>query len=140
VARLLYWGNLKRGVDILPQVRIGEGLKMPHPLGITIGINAVVGRFAYILSNVTIGARVGRSRTRPDGSCQTMPRIGDFVTIGAGAVVIGPITVGNYVQIGANAVVLSDVPDFAIVAGVPARVISIASGPDESLLTRVFSD
>ena len=139
-ARLLYWSNLRRGVDILPQVCIGEGLKMPHPLGITIGGNAVIGRYAFILSNVTIGARVGRSRTRPDGTRQTMPQIGDFVMIGAGAVIIGPVTIGNYVQIGANAVVLSDVPDFATVAGVPARVISIASSPKQSLLTRVFSD
>jgi serine O-acetyltransferase len=140
VARLLYWKNLKRGVDIRPQTRIGEGLKMPHPLGITIGCKTVIGRYPYILSNVTIGAKVGRSRTRSDGTRQTMPQIGDFVTIGAGAVVIGPITIGNYVQIGANAVVISDVPDFATVAGVPARVISMASGPQESLLTRVFPD
>jgi serine O-acetyltransferase len=140
LARLLYWANLKRGVDILPPARIGAGLKMPHPLGITIGGDAVIGRCAFILSNVTIGARTGKSCTRPDGSRQIMPQIGDFVTIGAGAVVIGPVTIGDHVRIGANAVVLSDVPDFATVAGVPARVVSVASEPHESLLTRVFPD
>lgn len=139
-ARLLYWANLKRGLDILPQARIGKGLKLPHPLGITIGGDAVIGRFALILSNVTIGARTGKVRVRPDGSKQTMPQIGDFVSIGAGAVIVGPVTIGHHVQIGANAVVLSDVPDFATVVGVPARVVSIAPGPGDTLLTRVFPE
>jgi len=139
-AKLLYWSNLKRGVDILPRTRIGKGLKIPHPLGITIGGDAVLGRYALILSNVTIGARTGKVRTRPDGSRQTMPQIGDFVTIGAGAVIIGPVTIGHHVQIGANTVVLADVPDFATVVGAPGRIVSIAPGPGDTLLTRVFRD
>jgi serine acetyltransferase len=53
-------------------------------------------------------------------------------------VVLGPITVGNHAQIGANAVVLADVPDFATVVGVPARVVCIAEGRDDALLARVF--
>jgi serine O-acetyltransferase len=140
LSTLLYWSNLKHGVDILPRVPIGKGLKIPHPLGITIGGEATIGRFALIRSNVTIGARGGRTRIRADGSPQTMPDIGDFVNIGAGAVIIGPVRIGHYAQIGANAVVLSDVPDLATVAGVPARVISVARSPNETLLTRVFTD
>jgi len=139
LAILLYWANLKRGLDILPNVRVGKGLKLPHPVGITIGGDAVIGRFALILSNVTIGA-TGKVRVRPDGARQIMPQIGDFVNIGAGAVIVGPVTIGDHVRIGANAVVLSDVPDFATVAGVPARVISVAPGPTDSFLTRVFPE
>lgn len=140
LSTLLYWSNLKRGVDILPRIRIGKGLKIPHPLGITLGGEAVIGRFALIRSNVTIGARGGRTRVRTDGSRQRMPEIGDFVDIGAGAVIIGPIRIGDHAQIGANAVVLSDVPDYATVAGVPARVISAAKNPSGTLLTRVFTE
>jgi serine acetyltransferase len=109
-------------------------------VGITIGGGAAIGRFAFIRPNVTVGARAGRTRVRPDGSVQTMPQIGDFVGIGAGAVILGPVTIGNHAQIGANAVVLSDVPDLATVVGVPARVLCRDESPKGSLLSRVFLD
>lgn len=67
--------------------------------------------------NTTIGGRSGHYE---------VPKIGDNVDICAGARVLGPITIGNNVVIGANAVVINDIPDNAVVAGVPAKIIRIS--------------
>jgi serine O-acetyltransferase len=78
---------------------------------------ARIGKHVTILQQVTIGVK--------DFSTIGAPIVGDFVTIGAGAKLIGPINVGNNVTIGANAVVTKDVPDGATVVGNPGRVIKI---------------
>jgi len=97
---------------------VGKGLKIEHGNGIVIGAGAVIGDYATILHQVTVGNKtmdvVGRTQ---------YPKIGDHVFIGAGAKVIGGITVGNHVTIGANAVVLEDVPDGCTAVGVPARIV-----------------
>ena len=91
------------------------GLRLPHPYGIVIHSGSSLGTNVTVRQHVTIGVR-SDSDLRP-------PIVGDNVTIGAGAVVLGPITVGSGAVIGANAVVNRDVPAFAIAVGVPARVI-----------------
>ena len=100
------------GLDIPPGVTIGGGLFIPHPVG-TVVMAKSIGRNVTLVSNVTIGMRGER----------TFPVIGDNVYIGAGARVLGPITIGDDVSIGANAVVLTDVPSGATAVGVPARII-----------------
>ncbi|HEY7214477.1 MAG TPA: serine O-acetyltransferase EpsC [Thermoanaerobaculia bacterium] len=91
------------GVDIGPGAVIGPGLLISHGMGIVIGGYARIGRNAILLHQVTIGS-TGPSRI------EAMPVIGDDVLIGAGAKVIGPVTVGDNVFIGVNAVVTRDVP------------------------------
>jgi serine O-acetyltransferase len=92
------------GVDVAPGAVIGPGLLISHGNGIVIGGYARIGRNAILLHQVTIGS--------PDPSrIEAMPVIGDDVFIGAGAKVIGPITVGDNVFIGVNAIVTRDVPD-----------------------------
>ncbi len=91
------------GVEIGPGAVIGPGLLISHGTGIVIGGYARIGRNAILLHQVTIGS--------PDPSrIEKMPVIGDDVFIGAGAKVIGPITVGDNVFIGVNAIVARDVP------------------------------
>lgn len=91
------------GVEIGPGAVIGPGLLISHGTGIVIGGYARIGRNAILLHQVTIGS--------PDPSrIEKMPVIGDDVFIGAGAKVIGPITVGDDVFIGVNAIVARDVP------------------------------
>ena len=91
------------GVEIGPGAVIGPGLLISHGTGIVIGGYARIGRNAILLHQVTIGS--------PDPSrIEKMPVIGDNVFIGAGAKVIGGITVGDDVFIGVNAIVIRDIP------------------------------
>lgn len=88
---------------------------MHSGLGVVIGNDVVIGENCRIYQNVTIGARYGRD----------MPRIGNNVTIGANACVLGSIVVGDDVVIGAGAIVLDSVPKASVVVGVPARVVKM---------------
>jgi serine O-acetyltransferase len=100
------------GLDIVAGIPVGGGLYMPHTVG-TVVMAQRLGRNVTLVSNVTIGMR-----HEP-----TFPIICDDVFIGAGARVLGPVTIGNGASIGANAVVLTDVPPGATAVGVPARII-----------------
>lgn len=106
------------GISLPPSARIGTGLYIGHFGAIIVSGQAVIGEGCNISQGVTIGV----SGT---GDRRGAPTIGDHVYIGAGAKVIGPITVGDFVTIGANAVVTRDIPDGAIVAGVPAEILRI---------------
>lgn len=115
LAFILYRLNAAIGHCIIGRgADIGPGLVMVHSMGIVINTNVRAGRNLVIEHEVTVGAEKGQS-----------PTIGDNVFIGAGAKVLGPVTVGRDVKIGANAVVTRDVPDGATVVGIPARVIKI---------------
>lgn len=103
--------NLRRyGLDIVSSVPIGPGLYIPHPVGAVVMATAIGSR-CHLISGVTIGMR----------TVQAFPRIGDNVTVSAGARVLGDIYVGDGATIGANAVVITDVPDGATMVGAPAR-------------------
>ena len=92
----------------------------PHGLnGIVVSDQARIGKMVTILQQVTIGVK--------SAEVKGAPFVGDCVTIGAGAKLIGPIHIGNGVTIGANAVVTKDIPDGATVIGNPGRVIKIAN-------------
>lgn len=106
----------KYGIEIPFTLRIGPGLLIVHCGGIVVGAEAI-GNNVSISQGVTIGSTYRGKR-------QGCPIIGDNVYIGPGAVLIGKINVGNNVAIGANCVVTTDIPDNAVVAGVPGKVIS----------------
>ncbi len=108
--------RLLTGIEIHPGAVIGRGLFIDHGMGVVIGQTAVVGRDVLLFHGVTLGgvdARPGRRHAM----------VGDRVLVGAGAKLLGPITVGSDARIGAQAVVLSDVPDGATAVGIPARVL-----------------
>ena len=107
------------GVDIHPAARIGRGIMIDHAHSIVIGETAVVGDNVSMLHSVTLGGT-----GKEDGDRH--PKIGDGVMIGAGAKVLGNITVGHCSRIAAGSVVLADVPPKTTVAGVPARVVGEA--------------
>lgn len=106
--------KLMTGIEIYPETKIGPGFYIEHYGTIFIAPTTVIGRNCTIFQGVTIGADLGGHKAGI---------IGENVIIGAGAKVIGDITVGNNVIIGANAVVTRDVEDNVVVAGVPAVVI-----------------
>jgi serine O-acetyltransferase len=104
------------GIEIHPGAVIGSGLFVDHGMGVVIGQTAVVGRDVLLFHGVTLGGVDDRKGRRH-------ARVGDRVVVGAGAKLLGPITVGSDVRIGAQAVVLSDVPEGATAVGIPARVV-----------------
>ncbi len=107
------------GVDIHPAARVGRGIMIDHAHSIVIGETAVVGDNVSMLHSVTLG---GTGKEEEDRH----PKIGDGVLIGAGAKVLGNITVGHCSRIAAGSVVLHDVPPCKTVAGVPARIVGEA--------------
>jgi serine O-acetyltransferase len=106
------------GIEISIKCHIGKGLFLPHTHGTVIGA-WIIGENATIFQGVTIGAR----ELDFDYKEENRPKIHDDVIIGAGAKVIGGVTVGSNARIGANAVVLKDVPPSALAVGMPARII-----------------
>ena len=107
------------GVDIHPAAKIGQGLMIDHAHSIVIGETAVVGDNVSMLHSVTLG---GTGKAEQDRH----PKIGDDVLLGAGAKVLGNITVGCCSRVAAGSVVLKDVPPGKTVAGVPAKVVGEA--------------
>jgi serine O-acetyltransferase len=118
IARLrhMVW-SIATQSDIAIEARLGSGLMLPHPNGVVIHEDATIGDDCMIMQQVTIGMT-------GDGE---VPAIGSRVYIGAGAKVIGKLTVGDGARIGANAVVMSDVPPNCTAVGIPARIVKQSS-------------
>ncbi len=113
VPGILWRRNIRRyGLDIVPSVPIGPGLYIAHPVGIVVMARGL-GRNVSLITALTIGMR----------NTHDFPLIGNNVTVGAGARVLGGIVVGDGASIGANAVVIHDVPPGATMVGIPARPV-----------------
>ena len=106
------------GVEIHPGATLGRRFFIDHGMGIVIGETAEIGDDCTIYHSVTLG---GTSWT----AGKRHPTLGNHVVIGAGAKVLGPITVGDNSRIGSNAVVVKDVPDGATVIGIPGRIVQV---------------
>ncbi|MDA4108236.1 serine O-acetyltransferase EpsC [Mycolicibacterium holsaticum] len=103
------------GVEIHPGATIGRRFFIDHGMGVVIGETAEIGDDVMLYHGVTLGGRTLKQVKRH-------PTVGNRVTIGAGAKVLGPLTVGDDSAIGANAVVTRDVPPDSIATGIPAVV------------------
>ena len=114
-------GRIITCIEIHPAAKIGKKLFIDHGIGVVIGETAVIGNGCTLYHGVTLG---GVSWERG----KRHPTLGDDVIIGAGAKVLGPITLGNGSKIGSNAVVLEDVPAGTTVVGIPARTAKDGSG------------
>jgi serine O-acetyltransferase len=116
------------GVEIHPGATIGRRFFIDHGMGVVIGETSVVGDDVMLYHDVTLG---GRSLAK----VKRHPTVGDRVTIGSGARVLGDISVGDDSQIGANSVVTRDVPAGAVAVGIPAQLREPVAGlaPEELL-------
>ena len=103
------------GIEIHPAAKIAAGLVIDHGMGVVIGETAEIGENCLLYQGVTLGG-TGKEKGKRH------PTLGRNVTVGAGAKILGAITVGDNVIIGANSVILKPVPDNAIVVGVPGRI------------------
>jgi serine O-acetyltransferase len=104
------------GIEVHPAARLGRRFVIDHGMGVVIGETAEVGDDCYFYHQVTLGV------ARTD-SGKRHPTVGNNVIIGAGAKVLGPITVGDNARVGSNAVVLENVPADTTVVGIPARPV-----------------
>lgn len=104
------------GIEIHPGATIGPGFFIDHGMGIVIGETAEVGADVTLYHGVTLGGTSSNKGKRH-------PTIGDRVVIGAGAKVLGAITIGSDSRIGANAVVVKSVPPNSVVVGVPGQIV-----------------
>jgi serine O-acetyltransferase len=104
------------GVEIHPSAKIGTGFFIDHGMGVVIGETAEIGDYVTLFQGVTLGG-TGKERGKRH------PTLGNHVVVGAGAKILGGITIGDNVKIGANSVVLKNVPANSTVIGVPGRVI-----------------
>lgn len=109
-----FW-SVVTGSDIPLNSQIGGGLLLPHPNGVVIHPDAIIGPNCLIFQQVTIGTRSGKGPAV----------IGGHVDIGAGAKILGDVVIGNHACIGANAVVLQDVPAERTAVGNPARLVEV---------------
>ncbi len=116
-------GRFWTGVEIHPAARIGKRLFIDHGMGVVIGATSVIGDDCTIYQNATLGG-TGKERNKRH------PTLGNNVIVGAGAKVLGNITIGDDVKIGANSVVLKDVPSGCTVVGV-GRIIDRSNAAED---------
>lgn len=118
ISPIFTWINvLIFGVEITPKCDIGPGLILPHAIGVIIGANKI-GSNATIFQGVTIGATSLDIEFNP----ALRPVIGDNFIVGAGAKILGGISIGNNVTVGANSVVIESLPDSVVAVGLPAKI------------------
>jgi serine O-acetyltransferase len=115
---IMYFVRVIHGIEIHPGAKIGKRLFIDHGLGVVIGETAVIGDDCLLYHGATLGG-TGKDKNKRH------PNLGNNVMVGAGAKILGNITIGDNVKIGANAVVIKDVPANSTVIGEKAKIISV---------------
>ena len=128
VPRLLsHLNRLATGIEIHPGAKIGKNLFIDHGMGVVIGETSDIGDNVTIYHNVTLGGISPSINSDEQRNNKRHPTIKDNAVIGSGAQILGPIIVGKNSKIGSNAVVTNDVPENAVMVGIPARNIGVSS-------------
>ncbi len=115
------------GIEIHPSAKIGKNLFIDHGMGVVIGETSDVGDDVTIYHGVTLGGISPSINSDQQRNVKRHPTIKNNVVIGSGAQILGPIIVGKNSKIGSNAVVTNDVPENAIMVGIPARNIGVST-------------
>lgn len=121
-----YFSRFLTGIEIHPAAQIGKGFFIDHGMGIVIGETSEIGDNVSVYHGVTLGGITWDKGKRHPTLC-------DNVIVGAGAKILGPITVGQNARIGCNAVVVKDVPEKATVVGVPGHVVVKDKATDQRI-------
>ena len=114
------------GIEIHPGAKIGKNLFIDHGMGVVIGETSEIGDNVTIYHMATLGGIAPSINSNDQRNIKRHPTIEDEVVIGSGAQVLGPVKVGRCAKIGANAVITKDVPEKAVMVGIPAKNVGIA--------------
>ena len=127
IARIIsQFSRFLTGIEIHPKAKIGKNLFIDHGMGVVIGETSDIGNNVTIYHMVTLGGIAPSINSNDQRNVKRHPTIEDEVVIGSGAQVLGPVTVGCCAKIGANAVITKDVPEKAVMVGIPAKNVGIA--------------
>ena len=136
IARLIMQlARILTGIEIHPAAKIGAGFFIDHGMGTVIGETTEIGLEVTLYHDVTLGGVMPAVDSGKQRASKRHPTLGDYVIIGAGAQILGPITVHRHARVGGNSVVTKDVPEGATVVGVPARQMtktSVLTAPTEN--------
>jgi len=121
-----FFARMWTGADIHPGAKIGKGFFIDHASGVVIGETSEIGDNVSIFQGVTLGG-VSMSRGKRH------PTLGNNVTVGAGAAILGAINIGDNVKVGAGSVVVKDVPPNSTVVGIPAKIVQREGAPSIDL-------
>ena len=143
IARIIsQFSRFMTGIEIHPKAKIGKNLFIDHGMGVVIGETSEIGDNVTIYHMVTLGGIAPSINSDNQRNIKRHPTIENEVVIGSGAQVLGPVTVGCCAKIGANAVITKDVPEKAVMVGIPAKNVGLADSefkpygitPDLSLI------
>ena len=127
IARIIsQFSRFLTGIEIHPGAKIGKNLFIDHGMGVVIGETSEIGDNVTIYHMATLGGIAPSINSNDQRNIKRHPTIGDEAVIGSGAQVLGPISIGRCAKIGANAVVTKDVPEKAVMVGIPAKNVGIA--------------
>jgi serine O-acetyltransferase len=127
IARIIsQFSRFLTGIEIHPNANIGKNLFIDHGMGVVIGETSEIGDNVTIYHMVTLGGIAPSINSNDQRNVKRHPTIQDDVVIGSGAQVLGPVTVGRCAKIGANAVITKDVPEKAVMVGIPAKNVGLA--------------
>ena len=149
IARIIsQFSRFLTGIEIHPGAKIGKNLFIDHGMGVVIGETSEIGDNVTIYHMATLGGIAPSINSNDQRNIKRHPTIEDDVVIGSGAQVLGPVTVGRCAKIGANAVITKDVPEKAVMVGIPAKNVGIADSefkpygitPDSDAKSRLMSN
>ena len=150
IARIIsQFSRFLTGIEIHPKAKIGENLFIDHGMGVVIGETSEIGNNVTIYHMVTLGGISPSINSDDQRNSKRHPTLMDNVVVGSGAQVLGPVVVGKNAKIGANAVVRKDVPENAVMVGIPAKNVGtateefkpygIANGDDKWKILKIVS-
>ena len=128
IARIIsQFARFLTGIEIHPGAKIGKNLFIDHGMGVVIGETSEIGDNVTIYHNATLGGISPSINSNEQRNIKRHPTLKDNVVVGSGAQDLGPIVIGKNVKIGSNAVVTKDVPENAVMIGIPAKNVGTAT-------------
>ena len=115
------------GIEIHPGAKIGRNLFIDHGMGVVIGETSEIGNNVTIYHMATLGGIAPSINSNDQRQVKRHPTLNDCVVVGSGAQILGPVIIGANAKVGANAVVTKDVPENAVMVGIPAKNVGTAT-------------
>ena len=133
IARIIsQFSRFLTGIEIHPKANIGKNLFIDHGMGVVIGETSDIGDNVTIYHMVTLGGISPSINSEDQRNTKRHPTLMNNVVVGSGAQILGPVVIGKNAKIGANAVVTKNVPENAIMVGIPAKNVGESSVDDET--------